>query len=86
MTTKQTRQGAQKAGAARQEHRRTDDPTSPSRSRLTTAIAHLLSEGRAQLESSGTVDAIWLDGLAAVVVDTLMSTEATDARRTPWRW
>jgi len=36
----------------------------------------LLSEGRAQLESSGTVDAIWLDGLAAVVVDTLMSTDS----------
>jgi DNA-binding MarR family transcriptional regulator len=74
MTTKQTRQGAQKSGAAHHEHRRTDDATAPTRSRLNTAIDHVLSEGRAQLESSRTVDAIWVDGLTAVVVDTLMST------------
>lgn len=74
MTTKQTRQGARKTGAAGQERRRTEDATEPARPRLATAIAHVLSEGRAQLESSGTVDAIWVDGLTAVVVDTLMST------------
>lgn len=42
--------------------------------RASAAIVHVLSEGRDLLETTGTVDAVWIDGLTAVVVDTLMAT------------
>ncbi|RNL62698.1 hypothetical protein EFK50_13175 [Nocardioides marmoriginsengisoli] len=42
--------------------------------RVGAAIVQVLREGRTLLDTTGTVDAVWIDGLSAVVVDTLMTT------------
>jgi len=74
MTTKHAGFGLKKTESTRQTHRPTEAAKPTGRTRVDAAFVDVLSEGRTLLETTGTVDAVWVDGLAAVVVDTLMTT------------
>ncbi len=79
MTTEPTCSGTKKSDAVN-EASQTERPIGAAKptgnARVEEAIAHVLSEGRTLLATTGTVDAVWVDGLTAVVIDTLLTTES----------
>lgn len=68
-----TTRAASKAGRTRKTDHSTEAEKPTARTRVDAAIVDVLSEGRSMLETAGTVDAVWVDGLTAVVVDTMMT-------------